>query len=95
MIGLGNLANLALARSRTRLSELGTRLALGAGRFDVVRQQLVEGLLIGVSAAAAGLVLGAWMLSALRMRELVTTSAIQIDVTVTGVTSDWASLGGR
>jgi putative ABC transport system permease protein len=94
VIGLGNLANLALARSRTRLSELGTRLALGAGRFDVVRQQLVEGLLIGVSAAAAGLVLGAWMLSALRMRELVTTSTIQIDATVASVTVGLGVLGG-
>jgi predicted permease len=94
VVGLGNLANLALARSRTRLSELGTRLALGAGRFDVVRQQLGEGLLIGVSAAAAGLVLGAWMLSALRMRELVTTSTIQIDATVASVTVGLGVLGG-
>ncbi|HLG59300.1 MAG TPA: ABC transporter permease [Vicinamibacterales bacterium] len=86
VIGLGNLANLALARSRTRLSELGTRLALGAGRFDVVRQQLVEGLLICVSAAVGALALGAWMLSALRTRELVTAPAIQIDATVASIT---------
>ena len=45
VIGVGNLGNIALARSRARLNELGTRLAIGAGRFDVVRQLLVEGLL--------------------------------------------------
>jgi hypothetical protein len=73
VIGLGNLGNLAFARSRTRLGELGTRLAIGAARFDVMRQQLVEGLLIGGA--------GAWRLRSplasassptLRRRELVT-----------------------
>ena len=77
VIGLGNLASLALARSRGRLSELGTRLAIGAGRFDIVRQQLVEGLLIAVIGAVAGLALAAWMLSALRTRELTVTSSIR------------------
>src|SRR4030095_145147 len=51
VIGLGNLGNLAFARSRTRLGELGTRLAIGAARLDVMRQQLVEGLLIGCAGA--------------------------------------------
>ena len=67
VIGVGNLGNIALARSRARLNELGTRLAIGAGRFDIVRQLLVEGFLIAVGGAAGGLALGAWMLSALRV----------------------------
>jgi predicted permease len=86
VIGLGNLANLGLARSRARLPELATRLAIGAGRLDVLRQQLVEGVMIGVTAASAGLALGGWLLSALRTRELVVVSSIQIDSTVVGVT---------
>ena len=82
VIGVGNLANIALARSRARLSELGTRLAIGAGRFDIVRQQLVEGLLIAIVGAVGGLALAAWMLSALRMRELIVAASIQIDAAV-------------
>ena len=86
VIGLGNLGNLAFARSRTRLGELGTRLAIGAGRFDVMRQQLVEGLLIGGAGAFAALAVGVGILSTLRRRELVTNAAIQIDLTVVGIT---------
>jgi predicted permease len=94
VIGLGNLASLALARSRGRLSELGTRLAIGAGRFDIVRQQLVEGLLIAVVGAVVGLALAAWMLSALRTRELIVTSSIQIDTLVASVTLGMGLLSG-
>jgi predicted permease len=86
VIGLGNLGNLAFARSRTRLSELGTRLAIGAGRFDVIRQQLVEGLLIGGLGAGAALAVGASILVTLRRRELVTNAAVQVDPTVVTIT---------
>jgi predicted permease len=86
VIGLGNLGNLAFARSRTRLGELGTRLALGAARLDVMRQQLVEGLLIGSAGAGAALAVGLVILSTLRRRELVTNTAVQIDLTVMGIT---------
>ena len=94
VIGLGNLGNLAFARSRTRLGELGTRLAIGAGRFDVIRQQLVEGLLIGGAGAGAALAVGVSILSTLRRRELVTNTAIQIDLTVVGITIGLGILAG-
>jgi predicted permease len=86
VIGFGNLGNLAFARSRTRLSELGTRLAIGAARFDVVRQQLVEGLLIGGVGAGAAVAVGVGILSALRRRALVTNPAVEIDLIVVGIT---------
>jgi putative ABC transport system permease protein len=93
VIGVANLANIAVARSRSRLNELGTRLAIGAGRFDVVRQLLVEGLLIGLGGAAGGLALGAWILSVLRIREL-SWSQLHIDAAVVGITLGLAALAG-
>jgi len=66
VIGVANLATIALARSRARLGDLGTRLALGASRFDIVRQLVVESVLVGAAGAAGGFALATWMLTALR-----------------------------
>jgi putative ABC transport system permease protein len=93
VIGVGNLCNIALARSRARLNELGTRLAIGAGRLDLVRQLIVEGGLIALGGAAGGLALGAWMLSALRMRAL-SPVQLQIDIAVVGITLGLGVLAG-
>src|SRR6185436_5770214 len=89
LIGVVNLANLALVRSRLRLGEIGTRLAIGAGRFDVVRQLLVEALLVALLGAGIGLLLGGWALSALRTSTLTSLrdlSTVQIDSVVTAST---------
>jgi predicted permease len=93
IIGVGNLATIALARSRARLDEMGTRLALGASRVDLVRQLLVEGLLIGTAGAAGALVLAAWMLSAVRLA-LPGTAQLGIDGEVAGITFALAMLAG-
>jgi predicted permease len=67
LIACSNVANLLLARSVSRQSEFGIRLALGASRFRLIRMVLTEGAVLAVAGAMAGLVLTQWMGEALRL----------------------------
>jgi predicted permease len=62
LIGCANLANLVLARGVARQRELAVRAALGASRGRLLRQTLAEVALVGAVGAAAGLLLGGYLL---------------------------------
>jgi predicted permease len=61
LIACGDAAGLLLARAERRRRELAIRAALGASRGRIVRQSLVESLIITLLAAVVGLVLAMWL----------------------------------
>jgi putative ABC transport system permease protein len=65
LIAVVNVANLLIARAGVRERELAIRSAVGAGRGAIVRQILVETVVLGVIGAAAGAVLAVWAVDVL------------------------------
>jgi putative ABC transport system permease protein len=85
LIACANLANLMLTRAASRRKDLAVQLALGASRVAVVRQVLVEALLVAVSGGMLGVLIAVWGVAALvglAPAELPRSGEIHVDLAV-------------
>jgi predicted permease len=97
LIACANVANLLLASGFARRRELGIRMALGAGRGDLARQLICEGLLLAVAGGVLGLGLAVATVRvfvALAGNILPRAATIQIDARVLAFTAAISILVG-
>jgi putative ABC transport system permease protein len=83
-IACANMANLLLAQSVARRRELAVRLSLGASRWALIRQLLVESLMLSTIGAAAGLLIAHWS-----SRAIVGLLSTRMQVVDLDLSMDW------
>jgi len=86
-IACANVANLLLVQTAARQKEMALRLALGATRMQLMRQLLLESVILSVGGGLFGLLLSVWATSALSSFRLPAPIPMDLSVTV-----DWRVL---
>ena len=90
LIACANLATMLLARASVRERDLAIRIALGAGRWRLLRQMLTESVLLALAGAAGGVVLSIWGLELLKQigaRTVPRLAEVNVDLVVLIVTA--------
>jgi putative ABC transport system permease protein len=90
LIACANLATMLLARASARERELAIRIALGAGRWRLLRQMLTESVLLALAGAAGGVILSIWGLELLKQigaRTIPRLGEVGVDLVVLIVTA--------
>lgn len=85
LIGGLNIANLALTRLSLRRKEMATRIALGAGRLQLMRQLILENVGLALAGGVGGIVLGAGLLrtlSVIGLEHMPRAGEVHMDATV-------------
>jgi predicted permease len=97
LIGGINVANLALARLALRRKEFATRMAIGAGRLELLRQIVVEHVMLALGGGLLGVLLGLGLLRGLSLFGLdrfPRANEVSIDLRVVAVSVGLAALAG-
>ncbi len=89
LIACANLTTMLLARASAREREMAIRVAVGANRFRLLRQGLVESLLLAICGAIAGVLLAVWgigFVKSIGAQTIPRLSEVSIDFVVLAVT---------
>jgi predicted permease len=92
LIACLNIANMQLARAIARQKEIGIRLCLGASRWRIVRQLLIESLVLSIVGGVAGVVLAWWSLNLFLSVIFVRYGGPEMERIAIDLTPDWRVL---